>query len=221
METTLHQQLKHRYAGDGASTEVVLGRYRIDAIRDGELIEIQCASLAAIRDKCRDLLQRHPLRVVKPLVVQTRITKLGKQGGPVTSRRLSPKRGSPLELFEELIYFTRIFPHRNLTVEIPLVQVEQLRVPAKKRRRRWARDYQVADVKLESIQGVIELRTAGDLFALINQPALEESFNTADLARAIACPRWTAQQIAYVMKKMGAIDPTGRTRSGITYRRAS
>ena len=54
METTLHQQLKRRYAQDDDSTEVVLGKYRIDAIRDDELIEVQCASLSAIRDKCRN-----------------------------------------------------------------------------------------------------------------------------------------------------------------------
>jgi len=117
METTLHHQLKQHYAPDGLNTEVALGRYRIDAVRDDELIEVQCASLSAIRDKCRDLLQRHPLRVVKPVVMRTRIAKIKKPGGPVTSRRLSPKRGNPLDIFEELIYFTRVFPHDNLTIE--------------------------------------------------------------------------------------------------------
>ncbi|MGB1817327.1 MAG: hypothetical protein ACPHJ3_18335, partial [Rubripirellula sp.] len=87
METTLHQQLKRRYAQDDDSTEVVLGKYRIDAIRDDELIEVQCASLSAIRDKCRNLLKRHQLRVVKPVVMRTRIAKAKKPGGPVTSRR--------------------------------------------------------------------------------------------------------------------------------------
>ena len=60
METTLHQQLKRCYAQDDDSTEVVLGQYRIDAIRDDELIEVQCASLSAIRDKCRNLLKQTP-----------------------------------------------------------------------------------------------------------------------------------------------------------------
>ena len=73
METSLHRQLKRRYAGDDDSMEVVVGSYRIDAVRDGELIEVQCASLAAIRAKCQDLLQRHALRVVKPVVLRTRI----------------------------------------------------------------------------------------------------------------------------------------------------
>lgn len=194
-----------------------MGRYRIDAVRDDELIEVQCASLSAIRDKCRDLLQRHPLRVVKPVVMRTRIAKIKKPGGPVTSRRLSPKRGTPLDIFEELIYFTRVFPHDNLTIEVPMIHIEQFRTPAKRRRRRGRKDYKVQDVKLESIEATLELRLPSDLLDLIHLPAAKKSFNTADLARAIDRPRWVAQQIAYVLRKTGAIDSSGRNRTGIIY----
>lgn len=221
METTLHRQLKRCYADDDSCIEVVMGRYRIDALRDGELIEVQCASLSAIRDKCRNLLKRHSLRVVKPLILRTRIAKTKKPGGPIVSRRLSPKRGCLLDLFDELIYFTRVFPHQNLTVEVPLLHVLQVRVPAKKRRRRWHKDYKVADVCLESIEGTVELREASDLLKLIDFPVDDNSFNTADLANAIGRPRWTAQQIAYVLRKTGAIQSAGRNRAGIIYEKAA
>jgi hypothetical protein len=221
METTLHQQLKHRYAEDQSQTEVAVGRYRIDAIRNGELIEVQCASLSAIRDKCQNLLQRHQVRVVKPLIMRTRIAKIKKKGGPITSRRMSPKKGCVLDLFDDLIYFTRVFPHPNLTIEVPMIHIEQLRAPAKKRRRRWQKDYRVQDVKLESMEGSIELRNPGDLLKLIQLPDGVDSFNTAELAKSIDRPRSHAQQIAYVLRKTGALDTTGRNRSGIVYRRAA
>ena len=221
METTLHQQLKRCYAQDENSTEVVLGKYRIDAIRDEELIEVQCASLSAIRDKCRSLLKQHQLRVVKPVVMRTRIAKAKKAGGPITSRRLSPKRGNLLELFDELIYFTRVFPHPNLVIEVPLIEVEQLRLPNKQRRRRWHKDFKVADVRLETIQRSLELRTPSDLLSLLEIPETMGNFNTAQLATLIDRPRWHAQQIAYVRRKTGAIDPKGRDRSGIIYQRAA
>ena len=67
METTLHQQLKAVYCDDPAHREVVVDGYRIDAVVDDELIEVQQAGLAAIRDKVRDLLGSHHVRVVKPL----------------------------------------------------------------------------------------------------------------------------------------------------------
>ncbi len=221
METSLHQQLKRCYAEGDGDTEVVMGRYRIDAVRGDELIEVQCASLSAIRDKCNDLLTRHTLRVVKPVIVRTRIAKAKKLGGPVTSRRLSPKRGSVLDIFDDLIYFIRVFPNPNLTLEVPLVHVEQLRVPAKKRRRRWHKDYKVQDVMLESIEGTFELSEPAHLLALIGLADERESFNTLDIAHATDRPRWVAQQIAYVLRKTGAIEVAGRNRSGIVYRRAA
>ncbi|MCG8651724.1 MAG: hypothetical protein MI861_17925 [Pirellulales bacterium] len=221
METSLHQQLKRCYAADDANTEVVMGRYRIDAVRDGELIEIQCASLAAIRAKCQNLLQRHQLRVVKPIVWRTRIIKMNKPSGPVTSRRMSPKRGSVLDVFDELIYFTRVFPHPNLTIDIPMVEVQQYRLPAKKRRRHWHKDYKVHDVQLEAIDRHYELRQPADLLSILNWSGDGGDFNTADLARAIDRPRWVAQKIAYVLRKTGAIDTAGRNRAGIIYRRVA
>lgn len=220
MESSLHQQLKQHYAGDGA-TEVTLGDYRIDAIRDDELIEVQCASLSAIRKKCGKLLKQHRLRVVKPVVIRTRIVKCKRVGGPVTSRRLSPKRGSVLDLFEEMIYFNGIFPHPNLVLEIPLLHVEQLRVPRKKKSRWWHKDYRVADVSLESIEGSVELREARDLLQLLELPHQLQQFDTAAIANAIDRPRWFAQQAAYVLRNTGAIEQIERKRNGIIYQRAA
>jgi len=220
METSLHQQLKRCYAEDDGETEVVFGRYRIDAVRGDELIEVQCASLSAIRDKCSDLLARHTLRVVKPVILRTRISKAKKAGAPVTSRRLSPKRGSPLDIFEELIYFIRVFPNPNLILEVPLVHVEQLRVPTKKRRR-WHKGYKVQDVKLEAIQETMELREPSQLLELVGLPKACIRFNTLDIAKATGRPRWVAQQIAYVLRKTGAIQVVDRNRHGILYRRAA
>ena len=221
METSLHRQLKRAYAADESQVEVLLGSYRIDAVRDDELIEIQCASLAAIREKTQTLLQRHRVRVVKPIVARTRILKRKKKGGAIVSRRMSPKRGSVLDVFDELIYFTRLFPHPNLTIEVPLVDVQQTRFPNPRRRRRWHKDYQVQDVELESIGPCYELAQPADLLDLLGANRGWETFNTADLAKAIGRSRLVAQKVAYVLKHTGAIKASGRTRAGIHYRPAA
>jgi len=220
METSLHRQLKIAYAGEDSQTEVKLGRFRIDAIRGDELIEIQCASLGALRDKVRTLTRRHQLRIVKPIVTAKRIAKRGVRGGPILSRRRSPKRGDVLTIFEDLIHFTSVFPHRNLVLEVLPVQVEEVRGPAGKRRGRWKKRFAVEDVRLEEIGEAVELRTAVDLLELLKLPKTRE-FNTADLAASIGRPRWLAQQIAYVLRETGAAETTGRTRAGIGYRRTS
>lgn len=220
METSLHQQLKQCYAADAASTEVTIGSYRIDAIRDHELIEIQCASLGAIRRKCTDLLRQHTLRVVKPVISRTRIVKLKKAGGTVVSRRMSPSRGSGLDAFEELIYFTRVFPHPNLIIEIAMVNVEQVRVPAK-RRRRWHQDYRVQDTRLEEITEQYELRCPTDLLKLVGWPSDDAPLNTLELAETLERPRWFAQKVAYVLHHTGAIEAVSRNRTGVVYCRAA
>ncbi|SMP69847.1 hypothetical protein SAMN06265222_112113 [Neorhodopirellula lusitana] len=225
METSLHQQLKLHYATSPDQIEVTMGAYRIDVIRDDELIEIQCASLSAIRKKILDLLRRHPVRIVKPAIHRTRICKRQIQGGPTTSRRLSPKRGQPHELFEELIYLRGVFPHDNLVLEVPIVDVNQYRwMRKRKSRRRRDPGYVIEDVELDQVHRSIELTTPQDLWKLLPDEQIPESLrdaesiNTLDLAEAINCPRWIAQRIVYVMRHCNALTPTGRDKTGIHYK---
>ncbi len=210
METSLHQQLKSHYANDRFPTEVKLGRYRIDVVRDDELIEIQHGSLAAIRAKVATLTEQHPVRVVKPLVHIKQLVKRGCKDGPVTGRRISPKRGRLLDLFHELVYFGTVFPHRNLTLEVPVVDIQEWRFPGHGKRRRWCRrDHQVEDQKLVKIRAIHLFRTSRDLARLIDVP-LPRPFHTADLAQALGEPRWFAQRIAYCLRNCGVVRPVGK-----------
>ena len=78
METSLHRQLKAHYAAKAGQQEVVCGDYRIDAVRRGQLIEIQHGSLAAIRNKIARLLEDNRVKVVKPIVAKKYLVKLDK-----------------------------------------------------------------------------------------------------------------------------------------------
>ena len=113
METTLHQQLKEKFREPGSEIEVKVGRYRIDVVNGQRLVEIQRSGLAAIRDKINVLLKDFEVDVVKPLIVRKRLIKFDQQEGKIVDQRWSPRRGSILDLFDELLYFTRVFPHRE------------------------------------------------------------------------------------------------------------
>lgn len=211
METSLHRDLKAHYAGSAAQTEVRLGRYRIDAIDGSRLIEIQHGSLAAIRDKIAALLaDRHEVLIVKPIIARKRIIRLARRGGRVVSTRLSPKRGTLLDIFHELVYFTRTFPHPKLTLEVPLVEIEETRYPGQGRRRRRRRDaFQIEDQRLIEIHQVHRLARVGDLHSLL-PGALPRPFHTGHLADGLQVPRWVAQRIAYCLRKMDAASEVGR-----------
>ncbi len=201
METSLHRELKRLYAGDDARTEVRLDGFRIDAVCGKELIEIQHGSLAAIRDKVRRLLEQHRVRIVKPIVARKTLVKGASKDGREVSRRLSPKRGQLLDIFDELVYFTRVFPHRRLTLEVVLVDIEELRHPGHGRRRRWRKnDFVVADQTLVSVGDGLRLTRAADLVQLL-PPTLPERFHSGDVAEQLGIHRYAAQRILHCLAK--------------------
>ncbi len=217
METSLHRALKRLYSGDSAGREVPLGRYRIDAKVGERLFEIQHGSLAAIRDKVRQLLESYEVTVVKPVVVRKRIVKRITPGGAVLHRRMSPKRGRAVDVFEELVHFTRVFPHPRLTLEIPLVEVEEWRYPGHgRRRRRREGDFVIEDQRLVQVRQTHRIRTSGDLRLLVDCE-LPMPFHTGHLAVRLGIPRWIAQRVAYTLRQAGAVRSVDKRGNAILY----
>lgn len=221
METSLHRELKRIYAGQDGETEVALNNYRIDVMRAGELIEIQHGSLAAIRDKILNLLPDNRMRIVKPIIAEKILVKQSRRGGKTIDRRRSPKRCTILDLFDDLVYFTRVFPHENLTLEVPLVEIEELRYPGHgRRRRRRTGDFQIEDQRLLGVRDTFEFNTANELLRLLPD-SLPVPFDTAQLARVMNLSRWTAQRIAYCLRETGATHQVGKSGNTRLYRRAA
>lgn len=219
MESSLHRDLKNWYAqADEAEQEVRLRGYRIDVVRNDELIEIQHGSLAAIRRKVARLLEAHDVLVVKPIIHRKTLIKRTRKNGKIQSRRLSPKRGQLLDLFDELVYFRHIFPHPRLTLEVPLVNVEEWRYPGHgRRRRRRERDHVVEDAKLLEVLEVHRFSTAADLRRLI-PGKLPQPFHTGHLATALGVERWIAQRVAYCLRHAGTVQQDGKSGNAWLYR---
>jgi hypothetical protein len=218
METSLHRELKQLYASSDDQIEVRMGPFIIDAIADGELVEIQHGSLGAIRDKCRTLLKDHQLRVIKPIVARRQLVKLTRKNGRVKGRRLSPKRGTILDLFHELIYFTKVFPHPNLYLDVILVDIEEWRYPKPLRKRRWRRpDFKIQDQLLVEIRERRSFHTTSDLLELI-PTGLSTPFHTGHLAEAMGVQRWFAQRITYALREIKAISAVGKQGNARLYK---
>jgi hypothetical protein len=220
VETSLHRQLKLHYAASPEQTEVVVDGFRIDAISDsGELIEIQNASLGALRDKTRTLLDssKHRLRIVKPILIRKRLVTLAKPGGKVLRARMSPKRGQLLDIFEDLVHFSTVFPRKRLTLEVVLIEAEETRVDRVRRRRR-GKAYRTLDQSLLSVGDSIQLRTNHDLLGQLPIQHLPMPFDTAELAAAMGRPRWMAQKVAYCLRCTGAAKLEGKRGNAQLYR---
>jgi hypothetical protein len=216
MATSLHNQLKLHYVTDESRHEVDLDGYRIDAIDErNRLIEVQCASLMAIRDKIQTLTKTHQVIVVKPLAARKRLLKKERRNGKVVSRRYSPTKETLADVFLELVHFTQAFPHPNLRLDVLLTEQEEVRVPAK--RKSWRRSHSVQDRRLVSVQRTISLHTAQDLWDELGI-RVPEIFTTATLAEGSQMPRWLAQKAAYCFRQMNLIEPCGKQANSIQYR---
>jgi hypothetical protein len=216
MATTLHNQLKQFYVADENRHEVDLDGYRIDAIDDDDrLIEVQCASLLAIRDKIRKLTKSHKVIVVKPLATRKKLLKKIRRNGKVISSRYSPTKQTLPYLFLELVHFTKAFPHPNLQLDILLTEQEEVRVPAK--RKTWRRKHSVLDRTLVEVQQTVSLSSVQDLWTELNLN-VPDVFTTADLASGGSMPRWLAQKAAWCFREMNHIEACGKQGNTIEYR---
>ncbi|WP_337174712.1 hypothetical protein [Paludisphaera sp.] len=215
MESSLHRDLKERFGpGAGGRCEVAVDGFRIDAIAaDGTLVEVQSAGLGALAPKLRRLLPRHAIRVVKPIVLSRIVSRRATADGPTLSRRRSPRRGSLIEAFDDLVGLASLIPDPNLTVEIVGVVAEEIRVT---RRRRPG--YSVTDRRLVEVVESTTVGSADDLWLLIppNFPR-DEPFSTADLARELGTSRPFAQRVAYCLRQAGAAEPVAKRGNSYIY----
>lgn len=215
-ERPLHASLKRWYARRGDRVEASVDGFVIDLVRGDLLIEIQTRGFSAMKRKLAALLDAgHPVRVVHPIAVDRFIVKIDDDGEEI-GRRRSPKHGQPADLFSELVSFPTLPSHPGFELDILLTVEEELRrhsADGPWRRNGWA----VVERRLIAVVDSVALSGVADLAGLLPS-GLPDPFTTADLASALGRPRRTAQQMAYCLRKMRAVDPVGRRGNAIEYR---
>jgi hypothetical protein len=217
-ETALHASLKHWYAQPGDQVEASLDGCIVDILRGESVIEIQTHHFYAMRPKLERLLERRPVRLVYPVALQRWLVRLAPDGQTVQSRRKSPRRGTPVQVFAELVSFPRLVLHPNFTLELLLIHEEEVRCPQAPaaRRRRRPRDWRVCDRRLLSVEASMELACPDDLLALL-PPGLPQPFTNADLAREARQPPGLTEKMTYCLRHMGAIQAIGKRGRAVEY----
>ena len=218
-EKPLHAALKKWYARPNDRFEVCVDGFFVDIVRGDLLIEVQTRNFAALKRKLRELTVRHHVRLVHPIAREKWIVKLAQGYDSEISRRRSPKRGVVEHLLEELISFPKLLSNPNFSLQVLLTQEEEVRryVPgASWRRKGWV----TYERRLLEVVGQRLFETPVDMASLV--PAdLAEPFTTADLAAAMAKPRWLAQKMAYCLREMRAIESLGKRGNAVLYGRAA
>ena len=215
-EKPLHASLKRWYAQPGDGVEVPIDGFVVDLVRDELLIEVQTRGFSSMKQKTITLLDLgHHLRIVHPIPIDKWIVKVDADGA-VLDRRRSPRHGNPTDVFAELVSFPDLLAHPHLEVEVLLTIEEEYRrhTPNRSwRRKGWT----VVERRLIEVVDTVLLRHSEDLAGLLPDD-LPETFTTADLAEKLGRPRRAAQQMAYCLRKVGAIVAVGKDGNAVLYR---
>lgn len=218
-EKPLHASLKQWCAEEGDRFEVRVDRYVIDVVRDGLLIEIQTGGFSSIRKKLRRLLDvGHRVRVLHPIPLDKTIVRVG-EDGEIVGRRKSPRHGTRLDVFRELVSIPDLLTHPGFELMLVMTTEDEYRThdPTRAwRRRGWV----VQERRLTGVQAVFEVRGPADLVAMLPD-GLPDPFTTADLARLASCPRRLAQQMTYCLRKLDAVGLAGKQGNAVEYRLTS
>ena len=213
-EGPLHASLKEWCAEEGDQLEMAVDGYVIDVVRRGLLIEVQTGGFSSLKRKLQDLLALgHDIRVLYPVPLRKSIVKIDPDG-EVLSRRRSPKRGRPLDVFSELVSIPDLISEPGLEIELVLTVEDEYRKhdPSRAwRRKGWV----IVERRLVAIEETILIAGPADLAALM--PELPDTFTTSEIATSAGCPRRLAQQIAYCLRHTGTIKATGKRGNSVEY----
>lgn len=215
-EGRLHAQLKERYRRPGDLLEQPVDGYVVDLVRGAMLVEIQTGGFSPLRAKLERLCASHDVRLVAPVALTRRIVRLS-PSGEVLSRRLSPRRGRPEDVFARLVSVPALLGLPRFELELVLTHEEEHRVhePGRAfRRRGWV----VKGRSLLEVERTLVLRDTADAAALL--PSLPAVFDTAELAEAAGFPRRLAQQMTYCLRNMGELEVAGGRGRSVLYRRS-
>jgi hypothetical protein len=233
MRFELHTQLQSLYAGQNGECEVRVeldGKpFVVDVLRDGVVYEVQTHKIRSIRPKLLAFLDDWPVVVVYPVARNTLI--IYHEGDPPVEdrRRMSPKHSTALDAFVEATALAKLLQHPNLSLEIPLVSVEEMRVRTpddaeserrrRLRRRRWRRrEWTTVGRRMVELHETVRLDTESDGLELLPE-SLPESFTSRMLSEAAKLPVHRAQAVAYTLHGAGSLVRTHRTKEGYWYSR--
>jgi hypothetical protein len=150
-------------------------------------------------------LPEHPVLVVHPVAAERRVIRVDASGEVVSARR-SPKRDTPLAVFDELVFLPDALAHEGFAVEIALTREDVVHGPPDGRRRRRR---PAGRRHLVELVERVRFSEPAELAALLPD-GLAEPFTVRELAAALPSTVLRAQRAAYVLRALGLIVPAGR-----------
>jgi len=207
-ERSLHANLKELYMDEDTETEVAVDGFVVDVVKGNLLIEIQTGNFASIKSKLKSLLKNHRVKLVYPLAMKKWIVKETPDGTQQLSRRNSPKKCGFEDVFDELVRIPNLIAHSNFSLEVLLIEEEEIRRQDGKgswRRRGWS----IIDRRLVEVIDRKLYREPSDFLHFIPD-SLEKPFTNLDLIETLGISRRLGQRLTYCLRKMNTLKEVGK-----------
>jgi hypothetical protein len=207
-EKSLHMALKELYKKSEDKTEVSIDGHIIDVVSGDLLIEIQTQNFSAIRNKLTNLIKRHKVLLVYPIITKKWIVCQDHPNSKEIRRRMSPKHETYEKIFDELISIPHLIPNPNFSIEILLVQVEEIRRNDGKgswKRKGWS----IYNRKLLKVDDKHTYHGPNDFLAHLPKN-MKAPFTNYTLASILQKPISLIRKITYCLRKMGVLQVVGK-----------
>jgi hypothetical protein len=120
------------------------------------------------------------------------------------------------DVLRELVYIPRLLAEKNFSLDVLLIEENELRIyDPKKVRRRGG--WRIMERQMISINDSLTIRSARDLYEFFEEP-LSEPFITKDIELAMGAKPSIARQMAYVLRHTDLIEMVGKAGRFVEYR---
>jgi hypothetical protein len=196
-EKTLHAIVKLYIEPDTARHELRIGPFFVDVLSEGRIYEIQTRQFGKLGSKLPVLLGTGPVTIVYPMPARKWLSWVDPETGAVSKRRLSPRRGSILDIFAELVYIKPFLCHPNLSILILQIDLDEYRLL-----NGWSRDKKRGSRRSDRVPLHLEkevLISDPSSYARLMPPDLPSVFTSASLAKAASVSSSLARTILNVL----------------------
>jgi len=205
-EKKLHIILKRYFEEDTQFHEVKVNGFIADVCRDGEIVEIETSGFSGLKPKLEAYLPDYKVTLVHPLAARKYVSWIDPETGDISPRKKSPKKVSVYDTLFEMVRILPYVNHENLTVAIPMLEIDEYRMLDG-----WSRDRKRGSNRYERIPvDLLDLVTlhADEDFRRQIPGELGEKFTAGDFCRAAKVNERIGRGVLKVMEMRGILEKT-------------
>lgn len=210
-EKTMHAVLKDYFQPFSDSQEIKVGNYIADIVGENGIIEIQTKRLANLAHKLDAFLPCCRVCVVHPLIACKKIIKVDKNDGLVISKRKSPIKKRPIDIFDELYSLRNYILDPNFSLCICLIEADEIRTNETRRHK-----IKKVDTLPSALIAEIHLNSPDDYRQFI-PTNLPEQFTSAEFAKAAHTSNNTARSCLNTLSAINLVERVGKRGNSILF----